>query len=225
MANSIPFDAWSIDDAFCYQTRVVGLQDDLAIYELNEKFEQGRLRLRWRRTDPADLKKEEKEGVVPAASWLSGMLRVSRDFNRNEVDWAIGKVTAENDGRAFIANCVGEDPGRTYELTVLPRDVRMLWPALQPQTNVESVQAPVEEPQSGAETPTAFQSTTRWFEWATEHIPPGDWRRGWKTRYTQKLEPLLAKAAKNNPKLTASKAPTIYTRLNEHGLWPEPPAS
>jgi hypothetical protein len=93
MANRIPFDIWNIDDAFRYLTRVVGLQDDLAIYELNEKLEQGRLPLHWRRTDPADLKKEEKEGVVPSVSWQSKRLRVSRDFNRNEVDWAIGKVT------------------------------------------------------------------------------------------------------------------------------------
>src|SRR6516162_1805324 len=50
MANSIPFDSWNIDDAGRYLTRVVGLKDDLAIYELNEKFGQGRLR--WRRTDP-----------------------------------------------------------------------------------------------------------------------------------------------------------------------------
>jgi hypothetical protein len=225
MANRIPFDIWNRDDAFRYLTRVVGLQDDLAIYELNEKLEQGRLPIHWRRTDPADLKKEEKEGVVPSVSWQSKRLRVSRDFNRNEVDWAIGKVTDENDGRAFIAICVAQKPGRTYELWALPCDVRMLWPALQPQTNVESAHAPVEETQSGAETPTAFQSNTRWFEWATEHVPPDDWEHGWKTRYTGKLEALLAEAAKKNPKLTASNAPSIYTRLNEHRLWPKPPDS
>ena len=114
---------WSIDDAYRYLTQVIDTQD-LAIYELNQKFAQGRLRLHWRRTDAAGL---GQEGDVPSVSWQSGILRVSRDFNRNEVDWAAGRITAKNDDRAFVASATGQ-PGHTYDLTVSAHVVRKLWP-------------------------------------------------------------------------------------------------
>src|SRR5262249_39955700 len=57
------------------------------------------------------------------------MLRVSRDLNRSEVDWATGKLATQNDGRAFVATRVAENPVHIYELTVSAGDVRMLWPA------------------------------------------------------------------------------------------------
>jgi hypothetical protein len=110
-----------VDDAFRYLTLVVELRDDRAIHGLNEKLAQGRLRLHWRRTDPAG---KGQKGDVPSVSWQSGMLRISRDFNRNEVDWATGQITTKDDCHAFVASETGQ-PGHTYELTVSARDVRM----------------------------------------------------------------------------------------------------
>jgi hypothetical protein len=121
-------DAWSADDAYRYLTRVVSMQDDLAIYELNQKLEQGRLRLHWRRTDSAAL---DQEGDVPSVSWQSRLLCVALDCNCDEIggpiDWATGKITAKKDGRAFVQALVAGDRGHTYDLTVSARDVRMLW--------------------------------------------------------------------------------------------------
>lgn len=122
-------DAWTVDDAYRYLTCVAGLQDGLAIYELNEKFAQGRLRLHFRRTDAAGI---GQQGYVPCVSWHSRLVSVARDGNcdetRGPVEWVTGKITANNDGRAFVQVHVSEDPGHTYDLTVSVRDVRTLWP-------------------------------------------------------------------------------------------------
>jgi hypothetical protein len=121
---------WSVDAADEYLRRNVGLQDDLAIYELNEKLAQGRLPMHWRRTDNAGA---GETGIVPAMSWQSGLLAVTRDRNQNAVNWATGKLATANDGRAFVQTFQPEpwiDPEkripRTYELTVPERIVRML---------------------------------------------------------------------------------------------------
>lgn len=120
----------SVDDAYRYLTVVVGLQDDLAVHELNQKLTQGRLQLRYRRTDTAGI---GQEGVVPSASWSLRLLCVAVDRNsdaeRGPLDWATGKIAAANDGRAFAQLLVAQDPGQTYELVISMADVRMLWPA------------------------------------------------------------------------------------------------
>jgi hypothetical protein len=149
--------AWRIDDAFGYLTRGVEFRDDQAIYELNEKLAQGRLRLHWRRTDAAGL---GQEGDVPSVSWQSIMICVSRDCTCDEkagpIDWAAGRITARNDGRAFVQTFVSEAPSytsgdgperkdypRTRELTVSERDVRMLWPKLGPAKHEDALVAAV----------------------------------------------------------------------------------
>jgi hypothetical protein len=134
-------DAQTVDDAYQYLTRAVGWQDDLAIYELNEKFTQGRLRLHFRRTDVAGA---GQQGYVPSVSWHSRQLSVARDCSRDEtrgpVEWATGRRTANNDGRALVQMHVSEDPGHTYDLTVSARRVRMLWPT---QSRADAEAAPI----------------------------------------------------------------------------------
>jgi hypothetical protein len=128
---------WSVDAADEYLRRNVGLQDDLAIFELNEKLTQGRLPMHWRRADNAG------EGIVPAMSWQSGPLAVTRDRNQNAVDWATGKLATKNDGRAFVQAFAAEDSGCTYELTVPERIVRVLWPVSKVSTEtIASVKSP-----------------------------------------------------------------------------------
>jgi hypothetical protein len=119
----------TIDDAYRYLTQVVGLQDDIAVYELNQKLAQGRLQLHYRRTDTAGL---GQAGDVPSESWASQLLRVALNRHDNAehgpLDWATGKIAAANDGRAFVQLRVAQNPGQTYELTLSMIDVRLLWP-------------------------------------------------------------------------------------------------
>jgi hypothetical protein len=121
-------DEWEIDDAFTYLC-VIGLRDGKAIRHLNDWLADDDLRLDWERTDSAGL---GQKGCVPYRSWgpAGAQLRVARDFNSNPmhgpIDFATGKVTAKNDGRAFIEGLGNSDPGRTYKLTVSKRMVQML---------------------------------------------------------------------------------------------------
>jgi hypothetical protein len=106
---------WTIDDADRYLTLDVRKPDGLAIFELQQAFEQDCLRLHFRCTSGAH---SGQEGEIPSRSWYS-MLRVSRDQNadktRGPMDFAAGNFTARNDGRAFIELLVASDPA-TYEL-------------------------------------------------------------------------------------------------------------
>jgi hypothetical protein len=120
----------SIDDAYRYLTRAVRLRDDFAVSELNQKFVQGDLQLHYRRTDAAGI---GQEGVVPPRSWSLGQLYVDVDRNpdaeRPPIDWAIGKATAANDGRAFVRLLKGQEgSGQTYKLAISMAEVRRLWP-------------------------------------------------------------------------------------------------
>jgi hypothetical protein len=141
----------SVDGADRYLRLVVGKADGLAIFELQQKFEQDRLRLRWRCVAGADI---GPQGEVPSRSWCTGQLCVSRDYNSSEkhgpIDFATGKITGRNDGHAFVEQLVASDPG-TYELTVSAHDVRVLWPAPQAEQKIEAIE-PEEEAQ-GEETP------------------------------------------------------------------------
>jgi hypothetical protein len=125
--RDIQADDWSVDDAFLYLTDTVAFHADRALFELNQSFARGDLCLHYRHTDSAGL---GQEGDVPSTSWTQGMLRVGRDFNRNQADWATGKVTNNNDGRAFVEICVAEkrEPGSSYALTVSAQAVQILWP-------------------------------------------------------------------------------------------------
>jgi hypothetical protein len=124
----------SVDDAYRYLTRAVGLQDDLAIYELNQKLVQGGLRLYYRRTDAAGI---GQAGVVPCKSWSLQLLCVDvdrgndaerdNDAKRGPLDWATGENTVANDGRAFVRLLGTQGPGQTYDLAISMAVVRTLW--------------------------------------------------------------------------------------------------
>jgi hypothetical protein len=141
----------SVDDADRYLRLVVAKADGRAIIELQQKFEQDDLRLRC--IVGADIGRQDD---VPSRSWCTDQLCVSRDYNSNEkygpIDFATGKVTARNDGHAFVEQLVASDPSNAYELTVSARDVRILWPP--PQADqAEQKSEPTEQEEEAEATP------------------------------------------------------------------------
>ena len=68
-----------------------------------------------------------------------------------------------------------------------------------------------------------FRSSVDWLAWAVTAIPPNDREVGWKGRYSQKLEPMMAAVAKNNKVITAMPAASIAARIREAGGpgWPK----
>jgi hypothetical protein len=99
-------DEWTLDDAFRYLTRVVGVQDSLAIYKLNEALLSGQLPATCRH-----LRDDEppSEGVVRP------------DFWRDHLTVALADERAQV--RALKALQIGE-----YTYSVSSQVVRMIWP-------------------------------------------------------------------------------------------------
>lgn len=95
---------WAIDEAFRYLTRVIGRQDDLAIYELTEGLLAGRLQMKVEHFVDGTLK---GTGVVPA-SWWRGQLVLHAAEGQIEV-------------RPLVALESGE-----YQYALL--GVELLWP-------------------------------------------------------------------------------------------------
>jgi hypothetical protein len=123
-----PDERWTVDDVDCYARLNLGFRDDEAIYEQQQMFERGRLRLRWRCISGPDT---GQDGEIPSISWHS-QLRVARDRNsdkaRGPIDFATLTITARNDGHVFVETLVAQDrDDNAYELTVSARDVRMMW--------------------------------------------------------------------------------------------------
>lgn len=98
-------DVWSVDDAFRYLARVIGMQDGLAIYELTDKLLAGRLQMNVKRFVDCVL---ISAGVVPARLW--------RDY--------LALVVV--DGRADVGPLKSLAPGK-YEYSLSSRDVRLIW--------------------------------------------------------------------------------------------------
>jgi hypothetical protein len=98
-------DGWTVDDAFRYLTRVIGKQDDLAIYELTERLLAGQLRINVGHFVDGRL---SSTGTVPATFW------------RDHLTLHVAEGRAEV--RPFRALERGE-----YRYTLSSRDVRMLW--------------------------------------------------------------------------------------------------
>jgi hypothetical protein len=102
---------WTVDDAFCYLTKTIGLRDYDAIHQMTERIRSGRLSVRVNGNSP------------PPKLWIMGQL----------------VLTIDNDGRAEVTPTVGMKPWPCV-FTVAERDVRMLWeppadkPAVEPTT-------------------------------------------------------------------------------------------
>jgi hypothetical protein len=98
-------DEYSVDYAFRYLTRVVGLQDSLAIYELTEALLRGRLAAECRHS---------RDGR------LLGQGLVKADFWRDHLTLELAK------GRARVRTLKALEPGE-YEYLLPSQTVRMLW--------------------------------------------------------------------------------------------------
>jgi hypothetical protein len=85
--------------------------------------------------------------------------------------------------------------------------------------------APAPKPEAPAEPQQQpeVRSSADWLAWAVTTIPPDDREVGWKGRYSQKLEPMMEAAAKNNKAITAMPAASIAARIREAGGpgWPK----
>jgi hypothetical protein len=100
-------DEYTIDDAFQYLTRVVGIQDNLAIYELTEAFLAGRLAATCRHFVDGKL---SGQGVVRSDFW--------RDYLALELA----------EGQARVKPLKALELGE-YEYLLPLRIVRILWPS------------------------------------------------------------------------------------------------
>jgi hypothetical protein len=100
-------DVWTVDDAFRYLTRVIGKQDNLAIYELTENLLAGRLRINAEHFADGRLR---GAGTVPATFW--------RDHLTLHVV----------EGRAEVRPLRALERGENH-YTLSARDIRVLWPA------------------------------------------------------------------------------------------------
>jgi hypothetical protein len=116
----------SVDDADRILRLDIGLRDGDALFELQEKFERGRLVLHWRCTDGSD---RGQEGDVPSRSW-GHQLRVARDPAPGAVDFATGRIRVPKNG-VFVQQLTASVPLGAQELTVSMRDVRAIWGAAQ----------------------------------------------------------------------------------------------
>jgi hypothetical protein len=98
-------DVWSVDDAFRYLARAIGMQDGVAIYELTDKLLAERLRMNVKRFVDGALR---SEGFVPATFWRDHL--------------ALHVV----EGRAEVRPLKALEQGE-YEYSLSARDVRLIW--------------------------------------------------------------------------------------------------
>jgi hypothetical protein len=124
--HDIRSETGSVDDAFRYLTHEVGLPEGQAIGWLNAKLADDSFRLHWCRTDSAGA---GQKGEFRYRVW-GDQLRVEIDRGNapghGPVDYATGRMTDRNDGRAFVRVLKASDFSGTYDFTLSMRRVREL---------------------------------------------------------------------------------------------------